>query len=316
MLKISKELKVAFFFILAIAILVWGFNFLKGKELFSSVRTFYAVYKNVSGLEQSNSVFISGVKVGHVSKVYFDKSMNGDIVVELMVKENFPIPENSIARIFSENLMGSRAIEILLGTSTVMIQDRDTLVTEVEVSLKDAVNQQILPLKLKAEDLISSIDTMVVAIQEVFNKEIRTELLTSIRSIRHTFQNLESTTTEIDTLVSAQAGRIASILYNLDQITNNLEENGSEITAILQNLANISDTLARSNIPQIMDNLDRTVSNLATISGKIEKGEGSLGMLVTDDQLYKDLEKAALELNQLIEDIRLNPKRYVRLSVF
>jgi phospholipid/cholesterol/gamma-HCH transport system substrate-binding protein len=315
-LKISKELKVAFFFILAIAVLIWGFNFLKGKELFSSIRTFYAIYENVSGLEKSNPVYINGVKIGSVSKVYFDSRMNGDIVVEMMVKDEFPIPGNSVARIFSEDLMGSRAIEILLGDTQTLLSDGDTLVTDVEVSLKDAVNQQILPLKIKAEDLISSIDTMVVAIQGVFNKNIREELLTSIQSIRQTFQNLESATGEIDTLVTEQAGRIASILYNLDMITDNLDNNSGEITAIIQNLATISDTLAQSNIPRIIDNLDRTVNNLATITDKIDRGEGTLGMLVKDDKLYKDLEKAAFELNQLVEDIRLNPKRYVRLSIF
>lgn len=315
-MKISKELKVAFFFLLAIAIFIWGFNFLKGKELFSTVRIFYAVYPNVSGLEKSNSIYINGVRIGTVSKVYFDEKMNGDIVVELMVKEDFPIPENSTARIFSEDLMGSRAVEIILGDSPALAKDGDTLSTDVEVSLKDAVNQQILPLKLKAEDLISSIDTMVVAIQGVFNKDIRQELLTSIRSIRQTFQNLQSTTGELDTLVSTQAGRIASILYNLDMITDNLTNNSEAITTTLQNLATISDTLAASNIPQIMKNLDKTVANLAAISEKIQNGEGSLGMLITDDKLYQEIEKAALELNQLVEDIRLNPKRYVRLSIF
>jgi phospholipid/cholesterol/gamma-HCH transport system substrate-binding protein len=315
-LKISKELKVAFFFILAIAIFIWGFNFLKGKELFSSVRTFYGIYSNVSGLEQSNSIYINGVKVGAVSKVYFDQRMTGDIVVEMLVKEDFPIPDNSVARIFSEDLMGSRAIDIILGNATELLSDGDTLFTDVEVSLKDAVNQQILPLKIKAEDLISSIDTMVVAIQGVFNKDIRDELLTSIRSIRQTFQNLESTTGELDTLVTEQAGRIASILYNIDMITNNLDNNSGEITAIIQNLATVTDTLAQSNIPRIIENLDRTVGKLASIAEKIERGEGTLGMLVTDDQLYKDIEKVALELNQLVEDIRLNPKRYVRISIF
>jgi phospholipid/cholesterol/gamma-HCH transport system substrate-binding protein len=254
--------------------------------------------------------------VGHVSEVYFDKRLTGDIIVELTVKNEFPIPKNSVAMIFSEDLMGSRAVDIQLGNSSDMAQSGDTLLTDVEVSLKDAVNQQILPLKIKAEDLISSIDTMVVAIQSVFNKDIREELLTSIKSISHTFQNLESTTGELDTLVNTQAGRISSILYNLDAITKNLEQNSGQISNTLHHLSDISDSLAQSNIPQIMANLDRTVANLARISTKIENGEGTIGMLVNDDQLYKNLEKAALELNTLVEDIRLNPKRYVRVSVF
>lgn len=315
-MKISKELKVAFLFILAIGVLIWGFNFLKGKDLFSSERTFYTVYTNVSGLEQSNSVYINGVKVGHVSEVYFAKSMNGDIIVEMTVREKFPIPANSVSRIFSEDLMGSRAIDIILGNSSDLAQDGDTLAGDVEVSLKDAVNQQILPLKIKAEDLISSIDTMVVAIQGVFNKDIRNELLTSVKSIRQTFQNLESTTGEIDTLVTTQASRIASIMGNLDAITSNLEQNSDQISATLRNLAAISDTLAQSNIPMIMANLDRTVNNLASITERIESGQGTIGLLVNDDKLYRDLEKTVLELNQLVEDIRLNPKKYVRVSVF
>jgi len=315
-LKISKEFRIGLIFILATAILVWGFSFLKNKNILYKERVFIAVYEHVNGLEPSNPIYINGVKVGQVGKVFFDPSMNGDIIVTLVFTDKFPVPANSVARIFSEDLMGSKAIEIMLGPGPEMAMSGDTLVTDVETSLKDAVNQQILPLKLKAEDLLSSIDTMVVAIKGVFNKDIRDDLNASIKSIRNTVGNLEHTTYSLDTLVYTQSGRLASILYNIDMITRNLNNNSEEISRVLGNLANISDTIAQSNISGILSNLDNTVGNLSLVMEKIEKGEGTLGMLVNNDQLYKDLEKSALELNLLLEDIRLNPKRYVRVSVF
>jgi phospholipid/cholesterol/gamma-HCH transport system substrate-binding protein len=315
-LKLTREFRIGLIFILATAILVWGFSFLKNKNILYKEKVLIAVYQHVNGLNPSNPVYINGVKVGQVGKVYFDPKMNGDIIVTLVFTDKFPIPANSTARIFSEDLMGSKAVEIILGNSMEYAASGDTLITDIETSLKDAVNQQILPLKMKAEDLISSLDTMVVAIQGIFSKDAREDLIASIKSIRQTFQNLESTTQSLDTLMISQSNRLAGILYNIDMITRNLSNNSQQINRVLDNLANISDTIARSNISGIISNLDRTIGDISLITSRIEKGEGSLGQLVNDDRLYKELEKSAMELNLLLEDIRLNPKRYVRISVF
>ncbi len=315
-MKLTREFRIGLIFILATAILVWGFSFLKNKNILYKEKVLVAVYTHVNGLNPSNPVYINGVKVGQVGRVFFDPKMNGDIVVTLVFTDKFPIPANSTARIFSEDLMGSKAIEILLGNSAEYAQSGDTLITDIETSLKDAVNQQILPLKMKAEDLISSLDTMVVAIQGIFSKDSREDLIASIKSIRQTFQNLESTTQSLDTLMISQSNRLAGILYNIDMITRNLSNNSQQINRVLDNLASVSDTIARSNISGIISNLDQTVGDLSLVMSRIEKGEGSLGQLVNDDKLYKELEKSAMELNLLLEDIRLNPKRYVRISVF
>lgn len=315
-MKFSKEFRIGFLFILATAVLVWGFSFLKNKNILYKERVLIAVYKNVNGLNPSNPVYINGVKVGQVGKVYFDPSMDGDIIVQLIFTDKFPIPSTSVARIFSEDLMGSKAVEILLGTGKDYAQNGDTLSTDVETSLKDAVNQQILPIKIKAEELLSSIDTMVVAIHGIFNKDALADLNASIKSIRNTFKNLESTTQNLDTLVITESNRLASILYNIDMITRNLNNNSQEINRVIDNLATLSDTIAQSNISGIIRNLDKTVGDLELVMGRIEKGEGTLGLLINDDKLYKDLEKSASELNLLLEDIRLNPGRYVRVSVF
>jgi phospholipid/cholesterol/gamma-HCH transport system substrate-binding protein len=157
---------------------------------------------------------------------------------------------------------------------------------------------------------------MVVAVQGVFTRDIRDEILASIQSIRKTFQNLETTTSNIDTLVVSQSNRLASILYNLDMITMNLRENGEEINNTIDNISTISDSLTQAHIPETFQNLNRVVSDIAVITDKIKNGEGSLGLLVNNDQLYIELEKTAYELNQLLEDIRVNPKRYVKFSLF
>lgn len=315
-MKISKEFRIGFLFILATAILVWGFSFLKNKNILYKEKALIAVYKNVNGLGPSNPVFINGVRVGQVGKVYFDPSLNGDIIVQLVFTDKFPVPQNSTARIFSVDLMGSKGIEILLGPGPKIAMNGDTLRADVETSLKDAVNQQIMPLKLKAEDLLSSIDTMVIAVQGIFNKDALEDLNASIKSIRHTFGNLESTSQNLDTLVILQSGRLSSILYNIDMITRNLNNNSGEINRILGNLAMVSDTLAKTNISGVVQKIDKTISELASIMARVDKGQGTLGLLVNDDKLYNDLQKSVSELNKLLEDIRVNPKRYVRISVF
>lgn len=315
-MKFSKEFRIGFLFILATAILVWGFSFLKNKNILYKERVLVAVYNNVNGLNPSSPVYINGVKVGQVGKVYFDPSLNGNIIVQLVFTDKFPVPQNSTARIFSEDLMGSKAVEILLGPGPKIAVNGDTLQTDVETSLKDAVNQQILPLKLKAEDLLSSIDTMVIAVQGVFNKDALADLNASIKSIRQTLRNLESTTENLDTLVLTESGRLSSILYNIDMITRNLNNNSGDISRVIGNLTTISDTLAKANISGVIRKIDKTFSELSNIMSRVDNGEGTLGLLINDDKLYMELQKAATDLNGLIEDIKLNPKRYVRVSVF
>ena len=315
-MKLSRDFKAGIYFIIAIAALVWGFSFLKGKNLFTRERVFYAVYHNVNGLDKSNPILINGLKVGHVSDLHFDPSMNGDIIVELTIRNQIPVPINSTARIISEDLLGSKAVTLIIGDSSVYAESGDTLVSSLESSLMEEVNAQILPLKRKAEELISSIDTLVIAVKQVFSEDISVEILASVRSIRATFQNLERTTSNVDTLVSEQSNRIASILYNLDMISRNLRENEAQIDNILMNFSQISDSLAHANIPGTFTNLNKVVSDIAEIADKINKGEGSAGLLINDDKLYKNLEKVTMELNQLLQDIRVNPKKYVRFSVF
>ncbi len=315
-MKIRKEYKVGIVFVIATAILVWGLMYLKGLELLRTSRTFYAQYDHVNGLVAANPISIKGLQVGQVKKVYFEPTGHQKIVVELYILGDYPIPKDSYARIFSSSLLGSREIEIIPGNSSVMAEDGDTLLSQTEATLGEEVNRQLLPLKNKAENLISSIDSVATIIQLVLNKNTREDLVEAIEHVKQTLENIAHTTHNLDTLMSSQRRNLADIIGNVESITLNLKKNNDKITNILTNFSDISDSLAKARIPATLAEVNKVVTELDRILLKIERGEGTVGQLLSNEQLYKEVEKAARDLNLLLEDIKANPKKYVKVSVF
>ncbi|MCK5766539.1 MAG: MCE family protein [Bacteroidales bacterium] len=315
-MKYKREIGIGLVFIVALALFVWGFSYLKGFNLFKEQRVLYAVYERVSGLTKANPVSINGLKVGQVSDIYFNPDFSGEIVVEITIETDMPIPKNSVALIYSSDLMGSKAINLQLSDDSLFVNNGDTLGTKVEASLKEAVNQQIQPLKAKAEELIMSIDTVVTVIKQIFNEQARENLTSSLTSIEQAFANLESASYNLDEMVAAEKIRLAEIMSNLESITSTIRENEDNIDNILTNFSSISDSLAKAEIPQTFANINKVVGDVAGIVEKINNGEGSIGMLINDEGLYRDLQQSAEQLHLLMEDIRVNPKRYVRFSLF
>lgn len=315
-MKYKREIGIGLVFIVALALFIWGFSYLKGFNLFKEQRVLYAVYERVSGLTKANPVSINGLKVGQVSDIYFNPDFSGEIVVEITIETEIPIPKNSVALIYSSDLMGSKAINLQLSNDSLFVNNGDTLNTKVEASLKEAVNQQIQPLKAKAEELIMSIDTVVTVIKQIFNEQARENLTSSLASIEQTFANLESASYNLDEMIAAEKVRLAEIMFNLESITTTIRENEDNIENILTNFSSISDSLAKAEIPQTFANINKVVGDVAGIIEKINNGEGSIGMLINDEDLYQDLQKSAEQLHLLMEDIRVNPKRYVRFSLF
>ncbi len=311
-----RNILIGLSFLIALALFIWGYNFLKGKNIFSKQTIFYAKYEEVSGLEVANPVLINGYRVGQVNELFFDPSMSGDIIVVLMLENQFPIPKDTYARIISADIMGSKAVELDIGIAEDLAVSGDTLATSLEASLKDAVSAQVQPIKMKAENLLLSIDSLVVAIQTVFNESAVENLTKSFNDIRKTFANLQSTTSNIDTLVDRESNRIASILENIDSLSYTLKHNRGNISNIINNLEVVSDSLARADIPGTFKRANKSLEKLDVILAQIQSGEGSLGLLLHNDTLYMEVEKSAEELNKLLEDIRLNPKRYVKFSLF
>jgi phospholipid/cholesterol/gamma-HCH transport system substrate-binding protein len=314
--KIRKEVKVGAAFVIATAILIWGLMYLKGLELLRTSRTFYAVYDHVNGLVAANQVTIKGMKVGQVQKLYFDPGNPEKIIVELYILGDYPIPKNSDARIFSSSLLGSREVEILPGNSKILANDGDTLFSQTEATLGEEVNRQLLPLKQKAENLISSIDTVAVIIQQVLNKNTRENLVQAIEHVKQTLENIAHTTHNLDTLMGSQRNNLAGIINNMESISSNLQKNNGKITNIITNFSNISDSLAAARIPYTLARVNSAVTQLDSVLYKINRGDGSVGQLLNNEQLYKEVEKAARDLNLLLEDIKANPSKYVKVSVF
>ncbi|PLX04839.1 MAG: MCE family protein [Marinilabiliales bacterium] len=311
-----KKLFIGITFIVAIGLFIWGYNFLKGKDIFNKQTIVFAEYEQVSGLSIANPVLINGFKVGQVSDMYFNPDMSGNIIVALTLQNKFPVPKNSLARIYSADLMGSKAIELRLGSSPEIIAPGDTLLTGIEASLMDEVNAQVQPIKMKAENLLASIDSLVVAFRTVFNENARDNLKESFNSIKNTFYNLESTTSNLDSLVITERSNISSILQNVDSLTYTLSNNREEIATIITNFKTLSDSLAKTDIPGTLGKADVAIAQLNSILTKINEGQGTVGMLVHNDSLYIELDRSAAELNLLLKDIRENPKRYVKFSLF
>lgn len=315
-MKIKREIKIGFVFVVAILLFIWGLNYLKGTDLLKDQRYVYGVYDKVDGLIPANPVNIKGVKVGQVSKVEFLQAGKVKIMVEMVLTSDLRIPDNSLARIYSSDLMGSKAVEIKLGTSSTYLETGDTLKTSIEESLKEEVNKQVLPLKRKAENLILSIDSVVTVVRYILDEDTRENLSQSFLSIRNTISNLERSSSNIDTLLASEKNRLSSIMENIDAISGNLKNSNEDVTNIIHNLSSLSDTLAQANLSKTLNKTDQTLDQINRITTKIDEGQGSLGLLVNNDTLYRNLKSSADELNQLLKDIKLNPHRYVTISIF
>ncbi|MBK6348236.1 MAG: MCE family protein [Bacteroidales bacterium] len=315
-LKLSRELRIGLLTVITLTAFVWGFNFLKGKDIFNRQRTFFAVYDNVAGLMTANAVTINGLAVGQVSSMRFHPDKPGKVIVELSMSNSIRIPKNSIARIFSSDLLGTRGIQIVIGNGAEDAVSGDTLISQVQTSLQDEVNDMVQPIIRKAENMMNSIDTVLTVVSDVFNRQTRDNLMNTIESLKNTMANLQSASQSADTLLTSQQTRLVRILSNVESITANLKQNNENLSRVLSNAANISDTLARANIANTMANLNKSVSGLSVIVQKIETGQGTLGQLVNNDKMYNELEASSKELKQLIEDMKLHPERYIHFSVF
>jgi phospholipid/cholesterol/gamma-HCH transport system substrate-binding protein len=315
-MKISREVRIGVFGMITLTLFIISVNYIKGKDLFHRHRVFYAIYDGTSGIQDAAPISLNGLNIGKVTDLGFLNDTSSKILMELTIYDPVFIPSNSVARIFSLDLLGTKNVEIVFGDSKVPAEDGDTLTGGSQMSLSEEVNKQVAPIKAKAENLLSSLDTMVTVLHSVFNSETRKSINSSFISIRTTLSNLENTTYNMDTLVYGQRKRLERIMFNIESSTENFRENDEAITNILSNFSLISDTLAKANLAGTLSNVNSVLSRVDDITTKIDNGTGSVGLLVNDNALYNNLNKSAAQLNALIEDLKLNPYRYVNFSIF
>lgn len=314
----SKRKKYIMFGVFAILVLIasyWGFNFIKGADLFEKRSKYYVFYDRIDGLGVASPVYINGYKIGQVTQVDLLIERGGIIMVTLETGSEFQIPDSSIAEIFSTDLMGTKGIQLIISNKKTYYNSGDTIIGSIEQSLKDQVSMQMLPVKNQAEDLMKEIQNAIAIITYIFNEDTRDNLEKSFESIKTTLYYLESSAITLDTLLSTESSRLARIFANIDKITTNLRDNNDKITRIITNLADFSDTLMAIDISRTIYNANKAIADVAAITDKINRGEGTLGMLANNDTLYYNLENASYELDRLLRDLRLNPGKYVNFSL-
>ncbi|MFD2741834.1 MULTISPECIES: MlaD family protein [Sphingobacterium] len=309
-MKISNETKVGALTAIAIALLFIGYSFLKGNDVFTSENTYYTEYNNVDGLSASKPVMVNGYQIGRVSSLKMQD--NGKIRAEFKIKNDYAIPSNTVARIVSADLLGSKAIVFDLGNSTTMARDGDPLLSDIQANLMEKVE----PLQHKVENLVVKVDSVLTAVNTALDDEFQRDFKQSLRSISTSLSNVEKITNDVEGLVGSERMRLAQIMMNLESITNNFKRYDGQINSILNNLDTMSNNLAQVQVKETVDNANKAMQEVHAITQKIQNGDGSLSLLLNDDRLYNNLSDASMNLDNLLKDVKENPGRYIRLSIF
>jgi phospholipid/cholesterol/gamma-HCH transport system substrate-binding protein len=301
-LKVSREIKTGIIVIGGILLFILGFSYLKSAPLFDDSKTFYAVYPNVGGLQTGTQVSINGLGVGRVQEIKF-KDASGDLLVTFSVDSEFQFSENSFAELFDTGIIGGKGIQIKpVFDEAPLAQSGDTLPSSSRPGLTDLVQQKLTPLQQKVEAAVSNADSLLMHVNDVLDDNTRQSLRESIQGMTAIVSSFSQSAEILDALLTDNQSELDSSITNIHHIT--------------ANFSKFSDSLSAIGLTKTMKGLDSTIHNLNIVLAKIESGDGSLGKLVHNDELYNNLTNASRELDLLLQDFRLNPKRYVNVSVF
>lgn len=281
---------------------ILGFSYLKSTPLLDNSRTFYAVYPAVAGLQTGTPVTINGLNVGTVNKIKF-KDKHGNLLVVFSVGSDFEFSKSSVAELYDTGIIGGKSIQIIpVFDGGAVAQSGDTLSTTTKPGLTELLQTKLTPLQLKLEDAVSNADSLMLNVNEVLDANSKGQLRETIASLSRLMQSLEKTAGSLNTLISSNKVKLDASLTNIETLTSNF--------------AKISDSLHHANLGGTLKNLETTSENLNRLMSKIERGDGTLGQLVNNEALYLNISETMRELDLLLQDFRLNPKRYVNVSVF
>lgn len=313
-MKITNETKVGFITIIALALLILGFNFLKGKKLWSNDTTITGKYSNVQGLQTSNPIVINGLQVGTVYKISTDKNMR-EIIVDMTITKDINIPKNSVA-VIKSNPIGTPSIEIKLGDAKEFLKDKETILTETSGGVFDEVLKKVDPVLYEVRKAVSSVDTLLGNFNSILDPNAKNNIAATIANLNKVTEAMVASTASLNSLLNTQTGALAKSLNNVSAITGNFAANNEKITSVISNLDKTTTKFADLNLKKTLDTLDVAINNLKGMMSKFNSNDGTLGRLINDPTLYKNLASTGNKLNLLLDDIRVNPKRYVSISVF
>lgn len=301
-MKIRNEFQIGLVGLVTLVILFLGIKFLKGTDIFSSNRNYYAIYDNVSGMHESSYIYINGLKAGYVKKITPMDKLNKKFLVEIAVDKKLEIPKDSRLTLFSDGLLGGKALRIDAGVSNIMLSGKDTIIGYIENGMMDGLSSKIDPMMTDLSSVIKRIDTLTAAMNNTFNSQ-------SQENIRQTLNNINSVSKKLDHIALNVDNLIDNDKQKLDNIVTNIE-------TITENILSITDSIDGSKIAATLNDVNSSLTNLNSMLKKIEKGNGNLGQLLNDEQLYNNLTQSTKSLNELIEDIKKNPKKYINVRVF
>ncbi len=301
-MKLSRELKTGILAIVTILLFIFGYSFLKGSNIFEKQSIFYVKYDNVEGLSPSAPVTINGLKVGKVQSIDFADS-NGKLVVAFQLEKDFKFSRNSVVQIYSSSFIGGNNLGILpVYEPNNIAQPGDTLRGDIQQGILDQVTGKLAPLEAKVQATLTSLDSLLINLTDVLDEDTRNNLKGTFANLNATAAQFKGASTTLNSLLRENEGKIGSALTNLD--------------SSMENFSRLSDTLAQIEVGEIINNLESITTRFDDIAARIENGDGSVGKLLNDEQLYENLSGASLQLEQLLQDMKLNPKRYVHFSLF
>ena len=302
-MKTSKEIKTAILVLSGIFLFIFIFNYLKGENLFNSSKKITAIYSNVEGLSISSSVTINGHKVGKVQDINFTGDGSGKLKVSMLIDSDFNFSKNSIAELYESGLIGGKAIAIIpVYDDSESSVSGDVLRSRIKPGLTELVNQRLTPLQEKIESVMVSADALLVNVNSVFDKKTKSEIKGSISKLEQTISSFESTSNSLQNLIESNKNSINNSLQNFSNISDNLSD--------------ISETFSEAEFKQTVNVLKSSIESFNNLITNVNRGEGSMGKLFKDEKLYNNLESSLGQLESLLEDLKLNPKRYVHFSLF
>jgi phospholipid/cholesterol/gamma-HCH transport system substrate-binding protein len=304
--KNRKAIMVAIMAIAAIIIFYAGANFLKGAEMFGGNRKLYAIFDDAAGLPQGTPVMYNGFKIGKVMTVSLTSDSPARVCAAIAINEDLDIPKDSHFELSTKDMLGGLVIHLRLGEAKQLAKNKDTLQSFLIPAFTDGLGDVMVQLS----SIMSSVDSIALELKGIVSSK---EGSSSLKII---FENLENSTTELNQLMSQNRAKFGHIVDNLNQLTTTLNEETPQLQSIIDNFDQISDDIAKADLAKVILEANQTIEQLSLIVEKIQKGEGDIGKLVNNEELYNNLALTTENLNKLLIDIKENPDRYIHVSVF
>ena len=315
-MKLKEQFLIGIISIVGLFIIVVGSYFLKGQELWKSRYVYYSKFTNTEGLTTGRPVNLNGLKVGIITNVKFDPQNFNSILVEFeLTNPNVQKLQKGSTILLNSDLLSGAYLDIAWGDSSTFHQAKDTIPSSVSLALEDQINERLIPLEKKTNELISTADSAIKTIEAIFSRNTD-NLDASFDGIKNSIRNLEKVSLEISSLVKSERSNISDIVLNVKTITTNLKESNEVINKILQNASDLSDTLIASDISATIENAKESLKEVNLILYDIQHGDGTLSHLIKDSTMYYSVNIMLEEATRLIENIKTEPKRYVQFSIF